>query len=336
MRHIPDVDMMQAARRGLGWLAGRPGPYVVNFEPTMRCNLRCEFCNVWRDNPFPSESSDLVRRLMEAWNMGCMVCAFTGGEPTLRSDIGELVSAAKNRGYYVSLVTNGVLLGKKTVLEAIRGVDYLAISFVNDEAIFNKTRGVAAYGLVKAGITAATDEGMDPNIFCTVSEDVLPAIGATTDFAKEHRLIVHYNMVTQIPRQGVDKVEWSDVQGNQASIREAIEAEARRYRGVHLNRMLMELQMDGGFNNHVRCRSADTVVSLKPDGSVSLPCSPLTTYSITTDMPLAEGWVSPERAECSQRCGEYPECFGCGFDCMYQASLVGRPRDALRWLLQGT
>lgn len=327
---------MARTTRAASWLLGRPGPYVVNFEPTLRCNARCEFCNVWRENLYPHESHALLSRLEEAWRMGCRICAITGGEPTLREDLGDYVKGAKMMGYYTTLVTNGIRLVDPEVMKRLRGVDFLAISFVCDKWIFNETRGVNAYNDVVEGILQARDLGMKPKLFCTISKEVLPAVKMTTDFAQWEGLDVYYNIVTPIEIQGVDKIDWASVMGDQAKIVDVMKAEAKRYRGVKLNRPLLEMKMTGGFNAHVRCLAAETTVSLKPDGSVVLPCSILNNWSIKPDESLEAEWKTPMRLNASKFCGHFEKCKGCGYDCMYQASLLGHPIESFKWLFGAT
>ncbi|MCU0610959.1 MAG: radical SAM protein [Candidatus Eisenbacteria bacterium] len=83
-------------------------PLSLAVGVTGRCTYRCVHCGIWRDS---YEEYDLrawsgVFDQLAEW-MGPAHLAIAGGEPFLRSDLGELVAAAADRGLLPSLVTNG-------------------------------------------------------------------------------------------------------------------------------------------------------------------------------------------------------------------------------------
>jgi len=124
--------------------------------------MKCTFCNVWRKNFFEVEATtlDLKRRLFECWDLGSLVASFTGGEPLLRKDIGQLLKfSSKDIGFFTGLVTNGILLDKNIDVLS-KYTDFLAVSFdVNHKEVFNRTRGVDAFDIVKKNIKNAKKLG---------------------------------------------------------------------------------------------------------------------------------------------------------------------------------
>lgn len=95
------------------------------YEVTTRCNLRCVHCyNVWKDDVGYSEEELPTDRALELIGRairetGCKQFTFTGGEPTLRDDLEELVAAAASRCEHVTLITNGTLLPEERVKSLI-------------------------------------------------------------------------------------------------------------------------------------------------------------------------------------------------------------------------
>jgi MoaA/NifB/PqqE/SkfB family radical SAM enzyme len=102
---------------------------VTNLETTKRveiytgfgCNLRCAFCYYIEhlsDEKIPIER--LKTELLLARKYGALDVDFTGGEPTIRNDLPELVSFAKNLGFRdVCIITNGLMLANQRYCEEL-------------------------------------------------------------------------------------------------------------------------------------------------------------------------------------------------------------------------
>jgi MoaA/NifB/PqqE/SkfB family radical SAM enzyme len=77
----------------------------------MRCNARCGFCDYWKTDPSAKET-ELKSFAACARFFNPMVITFTGGEPTLRRDLEQIVAAVTTavRLKYVTLITHGGML----------------------------------------------------------------------------------------------------------------------------------------------------------------------------------------------------------------------------------
>src|SRR5580692_4272788 len=101
-------------------------PYAVTFYVTHKCNLACSYCtqkepDVFSDELSTGETIRLLRRIRKETDS----IVITGGEPTLRADIEELVHAARfhSRFRSVMLITNGTVLDRKPgVLGGVTGL----------------------------------------------------------------------------------------------------------------------------------------------------------------------------------------------------------------------
>ena len=67
-------------------------PVLVHFEVTMRCNARCGFCDYWKTDP-KAKAHELKSFVDAARFFNPMLITYTGGEPTLRRDLEDIVSA---------------------------------------------------------------------------------------------------------------------------------------------------------------------------------------------------------------------------------------------------
>ncbi len=108
-------------------------PLAILAELSHRCPLRCPYCS----NPLALERSDGEMDL-ETWcdvldqavRMGVLQVHFSGGEPTVRQDLEDLVQHATGLGLYSNLITSAVLLDRAR-LERLKGagLKHVQISF---------------------------------------------------------------------------------------------------------------------------------------------------------------------------------------------------------------
>ena len=113
-------------------------PYAVLAELSHRCPLQCPYCS----NPLELErasgecATGEWRRVMdEAVDLGVLHVHFSGGEPTVRKDLEQLVEHAAKVGLYSNLITSAVLLTEDRVKRlADCGLDHVQISFQDSTA----------------------------------------------------------------------------------------------------------------------------------------------------------------------------------------------------------
>ncbi|WP_428486134.1 pyrroloquinoline quinone biosynthesis protein PqqE [Rhodopila sp.] len=113
-------------------------PMGLVAELTHRCPLQCPYCA----NPVTLhraaaelDTATWRRVLEEAAALGVLQLHFSGGEPTARKDLAELVRAAADCGLYSNLITSGVLLDERLLNQLARaGLDHVQISIQDIEA----------------------------------------------------------------------------------------------------------------------------------------------------------------------------------------------------------
>src|ERR1700689_4640308 len=91
-------------------------PYAVTFYATHKCNLDCSYCTQKEPDVFSDElNTEQTLRLLRIIRRETDSIVFTGGEPTLRPDLEELLAAARGKiGFRsVMLITNGTLLDRR-------------------------------------------------------------------------------------------------------------------------------------------------------------------------------------------------------------------------------
>jgi len=122
-------------------------PVGLLAELTHRCPLQCPYCS----NPLELErvntelsTEDWCRVMREAGELGVLQVHLSGGEPTARKDLEEIIKAAVDAGLYTNLITAGVLLNKGRLQGlADIGLDHVQLS-IQDVDAENADR-IAAY-----------------------------------------------------------------------------------------------------------------------------------------------------------------------------------------------
>lgn len=127
-----------------------PRPFNLVAELTYRCPLRCVYCS----NPLDFAASrerlsadDWGRVFREAAGLGTLHAGLTGGEPTLRADLPEIVRSAAAAGLFVHLVTAGTTCDR-AALEHLKGEGLRSVQLsVQDSTAgpADEIAGVAAF-----------------------------------------------------------------------------------------------------------------------------------------------------------------------------------------------
>ena len=107
-------------------------------ELTHRCPLQCPYCS----NPLEltRRSAELSAEewgdvFLQAAALGVLQVHLSGGEPTARADLAQIIGDASRAGLYTNLITAGVLLTRES-LSAYKnvGLDHVQLSIQDSEA----------------------------------------------------------------------------------------------------------------------------------------------------------------------------------------------------------
>jgi radical SAM protein with 4Fe4S-binding SPASM domain len=133
-------------------------PLMVKIKLLWQCNLDCPMCDYWRHGSTPPLDFDLVARTLdELASLGCRKVHFSGGEPTLRADLPDIVAHARRLKLRVTLTTNGTLLGKELARQLVKaGLNSVCVSIDSPKrSVHDQMRGVrGTFKQTVAGVRA--------------------------------------------------------------------------------------------------------------------------------------------------------------------------------------
>jgi uncharacterized radical SAM superfamily Fe-S cluster-containing enzyme len=114
------IDEPKQTREGCPFDCGicenhETGTILANIDITDRCNLPCPICFADAGDGINNPTLDQIENMMKALcaqrPVPCPAVQFSGGEPTMRDDLPEIVCLAKRMGFsQIQLATNGLRL----------------------------------------------------------------------------------------------------------------------------------------------------------------------------------------------------------------------------------
>src|SRR5256712_2900924 len=129
-----------------------PKPMWLLAELTYKCPLQCPYCSNPLDFAGPRFRRELsteewCRVFREAKALGVLQLGLSGGEPTLRADLEDLVREAHGLGLYTSLITSAYRLTQERLAVLKRaGLDHVQISIQGADAeLSDEVAGTASY-----------------------------------------------------------------------------------------------------------------------------------------------------------------------------------------------
>jgi MoaA/NifB/PqqE/SkfB family radical SAM enzyme len=145
-------------------------PHHAQWLVTRKCNYRCRGCNVWTEQDKEELSAADIKRGLEILKkLGVVEIVFSGGDPLLRPDIGEILDYAK-KNFITTVYDNGSMAAKK--IDVLRDVDFVAISFDSlDPAKFDYIKGVpGSFDKALESVKLLHKEGINVSVTPTISQ----------------------------------------------------------------------------------------------------------------------------------------------------------------------
>jgi radical SAM protein with 4Fe4S-binding SPASM domain len=299
--------------------SARPSaPYRMDLALTYRCNNDCPHCYNARPRTFPELDTDHWKRILDRiWENAIPHVVFTGGEPSLRSDLPELVAHAQRNGQVTGLNTNARRLSDPVFVQKLveAGLDHVQVTLESHDASIHDHM-VASRGAWKqtvAGLCNVLDTPLYVMTNTTLLQENSPFLGETLDFLAE----------LGVPTVGLNALIYS---GRGATVgtglpeaslpplldlaRAKTDSAGQRLiwytptQYCHFDPMQLELGVKA-------CTAALYNMCIEPDGSV-LPCqSYYQPLGSILEQPWDSIWNHPLAISLRERSYTPPKCSGC-------------------------
>ena len=317
--------------------SARPSaPYRLDLALTYRCNNDCAHCyNVEHPSrsPLPPGEGVGVREgrkgelstadwklvLDKAWEMGVPHIIFTGGEPTLREDLPELVAHAEQNGQITGLNTNARRLSDAHYVEKLvaAGLDHVQITLESSEMEIHDqmVRSKGAFTQTVKGLQNVLASPLYVMTNTTMLRTNVHSIPATLDFLAELGVpTIGLNALIHSGRGATVGTGLSESELTPVLEQARQKTEMRGQRLIWytptqycaFDPMTLDLGAKG-------CTAALYNMCVEPDGNV-LPCQ---SYYQPLGSLLADPWDSiwnhPLAVRLRERQGLPQKCTGCTF-----------------------
>jgi len=251
-------------------------PPRMDLALTYRCNNNCYYCYTGGPQKVAElYTADWKRAIDIVWDNGIPQVVFTGGEPTLREDLVELIDHAKE--FVTGLITNG---RKLTVLaQDLKRVDldYIQVSLESSDAhVHDHMVGVdGAWQETTVGIKAAMTAGLEVITNTTLTKDNIEAFTDTINFGGRLGLKTMACNTLLCSGRGTCSRQSEGVPGEQLKVALTKACAAADKAGVRLEwysptcyKQFNPIEFGFGPKS---CSAAQYNMTIEPDGSV-IPC----------------------------------------------------------------
>lgn len=297
------------AAHAVGRATGRNVWSAVTYLVTLRCNLRCRYCDFPRQADHELGTDEARRLLSGLRRSGTFRLGLSGGEPLEREDFGAIARHASDLGFITSVVTNAVNLAER--VEDVVHADYVLTTVEGDATAHNWSRGRGMLERTIAGVDALhRQDGAKPKfgVICPIHRRNLHVLEEPLRVAEQYGARAYFQPV-QIrdgwkgPDYG-DEITWDEARDAFAKIL----AWKRQGRPIGNSRAYLKLMTEArrpSIREH--CPAGRYVVTILPDGRATPCCNvpfedavpiedldrPSLTHPKLTTPPCSDCTISP-------------------------------------------
>ena len=169
---------------------GKTAPISCHISVTQKCNLSCWHCSNWHREPTEDIPLDVLQdTISRLQNIGNCLIGITGGEPTLRDDLEDIIRSVGPRSSTL-LFTNGVNLDHDRAIELKKaGLFSVSVSLDHQTpAVHDKRRGKeGSFNTAVKATKACLDAGLYTIIGTVPTKEMIQAgeVPAFYDFCRD-------------------------------------------------------------------------------------------------------------------------------------------------------
>lgn len=186
-------------------------PIHGHFELTPQCNLDCKMCYVHLNKGQMNGCTELSffewkQIIDQAVKSGMIFASLSGGECFLSPYFEDIYLYLQSKGVFVTILTNGVLLGDKLDFFELYPPVYIQVSvYGKDEEAYEKVTGHKCFAKVKKNVDEAIEKRLNVGIAITTSK-YLTDIDDIIKYYKEKNISVTVSQWLMPPYDSTERL----------------------------------------------------------------------------------------------------------------------------------
>jgi radical SAM protein with 4Fe4S-binding SPASM domain len=259
-------------------------PVLSEIALTYRCNNACRFCYAYSPYRESKEmNTDEVKKVIDiiADDAKAPSLSFTGGEPTLREDLFELIASGREKGLRVNLITNGRRCSSKEYVQKLvdAGLNSAQVSIEGPDARTHDyiVSVPGAFEQTVAGIKNLRETEIYTHCNSTICRPNLDHLEDMVDFFADELKLSYFSMNMVIYTGTAAKLR-EELEVTYSEIAEIVKRVKRRAnkRGIQFvwyapTPVCLFNPIASGLGAK-SCACCDGLISVDPEGGL-LPCS---------------------------------------------------------------
>jgi len=328
-------------------------PYSAQIELTLRCNAKCPFCSI---HTIPESyvnndmSTEQVKNLIDQIaDLNVPALSFTGGEPTLRKDLPEIIyHTGIINDFMNGIATNGYLLPKLFKEYGLEGLDYVLLSLDYPKAeLHDKKRGIKVFDKVIESIDLANKRDINVIISTVVMKDNLQYLRNMCELAEKLNCSIELypceDIIRDFPNKSLKIDGIYDLIPNVSVWANLIRSLRTKFKNLLTDPISVEIIEKGGFGGLpdyyqklLRCHVAEAYLFVSHDGYINYPCKihPIRSFN-ALNHPIKSIYNSTEVREIMKNHDNYNFCQKCRLGCAIVSSLPARWKTVYAKYIKG-
>jgi MoaA/NifB/PqqE/SkfB family radical SAM enzyme len=281
-------------------------------------------------------------------NLGVLALSFTGGEPTLRKDLPELIyHTGIVHDFMNGMATNGYLLPKLFKEHKMEGLDYILISLDNPTAkLHNKMRGIKVFDRIIESIQLANKRDIKVIISTVVMKDNIHLMDDMCQLAEKLGCSIEIypceDIIRDYPEKTYQIQDIKEMIPDISNWANQVRILRKKYHNILTDPVSIEVVQKGfggspQYNQNIlRCHVAEAYLFISHDGFITYPCKihPLMKYN-ALKYPIADIYHSKEVKEIMEKHDDYTFCNGCRLGCAIASSIPTRWKTVYAKYIKG-
>ncbi len=318
-------------------------PYSAQIELTLRCNASCPFCSfpMMEENDISKEmSTKQVKCLIDQISsLGVNSLSFTGGEPTLRNDLPELIyHAGVEHDLMIGVATNGYLMPKLFKQNGkLSGLDYLLISLDYPfKEQHDKIRGINVFDRVIETINLANQRDIKVILSTVVMKQNFKYLREICELAESLNCSIEIfpceNIIRDFPNNRYIVKNIENLIPDLSLWANTIDNLRKDFNNILTDPISVAVVQRGGFGGNpkynqelLRCHVAEAYLFVRYDGFIDFPCKihPIKSFN-ALKIPISKIYNSLEAREIMNKHDDFEFCKECRLGCAIASSMPAR------------